>query len=90
MKEREALDFIYSQVAPDVDALYQYYREKKQLEDEKDTERQLEILIDKKYISQSYMVNLVLISDYYFRGMVSHYCSSLQEYKNRIRFLLER
>ena len=90
MREREALEFVYSQVAEDIDAMYQYYRKKMQLEDERDTERQLEILIDKKYISQSYMVNLVLISDYYFRGMAAHYCSSIQDYKNRIHFLLER
>lgn len=90
MKEREALDFVYSQVSEDVDALYQYYREKKQLEDEKDTETQLEILINKKYISKSYMIDLILISDYYSRGMEARYSSSMQDYKNRIRFWLER
>ena len=90
MTERESLEFIYSQVSEDVNALYQYYREKKQLEDEKDTEKQLEILIDKKYIAKSFLVDLIVISDYYFRGKVSHYFASMQDYKNRIRFLLDR
>ena len=86
---KESLEYVYSQVAPEVDELYKYYRKKKGLEEEKDTEKQLEILTIKKYISNSFIADLSLIIDYYERGMISMYLSKLQEYKTRIRFLLD-
>lgn len=89
MDYNEALQEVYSQVAPEVNELYEYFRKKKELEDEKDTERQLEILVNKKYISNTFISNLSLIADYYQRGMISMYLSNLQNYKNRIIFRLE-
>lgn len=85
----EALNVVYSQVAPDVNDLYQYFRERKELEDETNVERQLEILTNRKYISRTYISDLSLLVDYYVRGMESWYTSALQNYKNRIRFFLE-
>ncbi len=85
----EALQMIYSQVAPEVNELYEYYREKNNLPEETDTERQLEILaMEKKYISRTYIADIGLIVDYYVRGMTSRYESCLQNFKNRIRFFL--
>lgn len=43
----ESLKIVYSQVAPEVNELYEYYRKKKNLEEERETERQLEILTEK-------------------------------------------
>ncbi len=88
-KESEALQFVYSQVKDDVNKMYERYREKCGLEEESDTERQLEILTSKKYISATYISNLALIADYYVRGMYAHYLSNLQDYKIRIQVLLE-
>jgi hypothetical protein len=85
----QALKEVYSQVAPEVNDLYEYYRAKNNLEEERDTERQLEILTQKKYISNTYIANLSLITDYYVREMTSAYLSSLEDYKNRIKFFLE-
>ena len=86
---KQKLEEVYSQVAPVVNDLYDYYRKKKGLEEEKDVERQLEILVEKKYISKTYISNLSLIVDYYERGMISMYLTTLQDYKNRIRFFLD-
>lgn len=84
----KALNVVYSQVAPDVNDLYQYYRERKGLEDETDVERQLEILTNRKYISKTYISNLSLLVDYFVRGMEVWYQSELQAYQNRIRSFL--
>ena len=89
-KYNEALREVYSQVAPEVNKLYEYYREKMNLEEETDTEKQLETLTAKKYISKTFIVDLSLIADYYAREMKSRYLSCLEDYKNRIRFLLDR
>ena len=87
----ESLQEVYSQVAPEVNKLYEYYREKQGLEEEKDTERQLEILaMQKKYISKTYISDISLITDYYAREMTSMYQSSLENYKTRIQFFLNR
>jgi len=88
-KENEALQFVYSQVADEVSEMYERYREKCGLEEETDTERQLEILTSKKFISSTYISNLSLIADYYARGMDAQYYSNLQNYKVRMQVLLE-
>ena len=87
---KETLQEVYSQVAPEVEELYEYYRNKQSLEEEHDTEKQLEILTTKKYISKTFISNLSLIVDYYERDMISMYLTAIQDYKNRIKFLLER
>lgn len=88
-KENEALQFVCSQVADEVREMYERYQRKCGLEEETDTERQLEILVSKKYISKTYISNLSLIADYYARGMEVQYNASLQDYKIRIQVLLE-
>jgi len=88
-KEKEALQFIYSQVAEEVSKMYEKYKRKCGLEDENDTEKQLEILIAKKYISKSFRTDLMLISDYYLREMYTQYIAGLSNYKMRILFLLD-
>jgi len=88
-KEKETLIFVYSQVADEVSRMYEYYRKKCALEEEKDTEKQLEILISKKYISKSYLVDLMLLADYYQRGKYGQYIAGLMNYKTRIKFLLD-
>lgn len=88
-KENEALAEVCSQVSKEVNEMYQRYRAKKQLEDETDTERQLEILSAKKYISSSFIVDLYLLSDYYAREMTETYEAALKDYKVRIEVLLE-
>ena len=89
-KYEEALEQVYSQVAPEVNELYEHYREKLNLEEETNTERQLEILtMQKKIISKIYIKNLSLIANYYAREMTSMYESSLQNYKECIKGLLK-
>lgn len=88
-KENEALQFVYSQVADEVAQLYERYREKRGLEEEHDTERQLEILTSKKYINKTFITDLILIADYYAREMEVFYNSKLNEYKIRVQVLLE-
>lgn len=85
----EVFKEVCSQVAPEVNALYEYFRESQNLKQESDVEKQLEILVSKRFISNSYIVDLSLITDYYARNMTEKYLSSLQGYKNRIRFFLE-
>lgn len=85
----ETLKKVYSQIAPEVNDLYEHYRNKKGLEEEHDTERQLEILVRKKYISITFISDISLIVDYYERGMTNMYLSNLQGYKSRIAVLLE-
>lgn len=80
---------VYSQIAPEVKDLYEYYREKKGLEEESNTEKQLDILAAKKYISITYISDISLIVDYYERGMIDKYEIALRKYKNRIRFFLD-
>ena len=88
---QEALHESYSQVAPEVNKVYEYYREKLGLEEETDPERQLEILaIQKKIISKIYIKDLSMIANYDARGMTSMYCSSLENYKRRIQNLIPK
>jgi len=85
----ETLQKVYSQIAPEVNELYEYYRKKKGLEEESNTERQLEILTERKYISITFISDISLIVDYYETKMIDMYLESLQKYKTRIRFFLE-
>lgn len=87
-KENEAYEKVLSQVADVVGEMYEKYR-KKGLEYEKDTERQLEILASKKYISITYISDLSLIADYYARDMIEIYTSRLEEYKIRVLSQIE-
>lgn len=89
INEKEALEYVYSQVADNVNEMYERYRKKCNLECETDTERQLEILTMKKYISKTYITNLMLMADYYARGMDFKYEAELENYKIRIQVLLE-
>lgn len=89
-KEREAYNYVLSEVAPEVDELYKYYREKdKSLEKEEHTMMQLENLVQKKYISKTYVSSLMLIIDYYARKQYAKYYAELQNYKTRIQIFLE-
>lgn len=88
-KENDAYQKVLSQVADVVGEMYEKYRRGKGLEDENDTERQLEILTSKKYISITYISDLSLIADYYARDMIEIYTSRLEEYKIRIRSQIE-
>ena len=88
-KEKESLKFVYSQVADEVSTMYERYREKCGLEEENDLEKQLEILIDKKYISKTFLSDLLLISDYYDKEMYAQFVDGLRNYKFRILVLLE-
>lgn len=89
-KEKETLNFVYSQVADEVNTLYEHYRRKCSLDEETDTEKQLEILVNKKYISQSFLIDLIVLTDYYQRGFYGQYMTGLANYKVRIEFLLEK
>ena len=84
----EALKMVYSQVAPEVNDLYDYYRKKKGLKEEVDTATQLQILVDKKYISKTYISDLSLITDYYVKNMIGEYLTKITSYKNRIKNFL--
>lgn len=88
-RENEAYQEVLSQVADVVGEMYEKYRRGKGLEDEKDTERQLEILVSKKYISITYISDLSLIADYYARDMIATYTSKLRGYKMRVRSQIE-
>ena len=84
----EALKMVYSKVAPEVDELYEYYRKKKGLKDEVDTATQLKILVDKKYISKTYISDLSLITEYYVQKMIGLYLDEITRYKDRIKNFL--
>lgn len=84
-REKEAYQWVLSQVAEVVDEMYEKYRRVKGLEEEKDTERQLEILVNKKYISITYISDLSLIADYYAREMIAMYTSKLLDYRYKVR-----
>ena len=86
---REKLEEVYSQIAPEINDLYEFFRKKKGLEEENDTKKQLEILVAKKYISSTYISDLSLIVDYYERDMIAMYNNTLQNYKIRIKVFLD-
>ncbi len=88
-KERETLEFVYSQVSYEVGKMYARYKEKYGLVEETEPEKQLEILISKKYISKSFHMDLILLADYYLKEMYVPYSFGLENYKMRIYFLLE-
>lgn len=89
-REKDAYQWVLSQVAEVVDEMYERYRERCNLEKEKDTERQLEILASKKYISSTYISDLSLIADYYARGMNEMYNTNLLNYQYRVRVQTEK
>lgn len=84
----EALREVCSQVATEVNNLYEYFRKKQGLEEETDTLRQIEVLVSKKYISHTYLVNLESMVRLYETGRISQYLSDLEEYKIRINYFL--
>lgn len=88
--EKDAYNYVLSQVAPEIDELYRYYQKKdRTLEDEEDTMKELERLIDKKYINATYISNLMLIVDYYARKDYANYFFNLQNYLLKIKIFLE-
>ena len=87
--DKEIMDFVYSQVAKEVGEMYEHYRKKCGLEEKTNTERQLDILINRKYISNSYVIDLIVLKDYYQRKMNAQYFTGLMDYKTRIQFLLD-
>lgn len=89
-RENEAYDYVLSQVAAEVDELYRYYQNKdRTLEKQENTMKELEILIDKKYINATYISNLMLIVDYYARKDYANYFYNLQNYILKIEIFLE-
>ena len=88
-KENDAQKEVYSQVEGWVNEMYERYRKRLNLERTEDTERQLEILTSKKYISITFITDLSLIADYKARGMEAMYDAKLKEYKTRIQVMLE-
>ena len=89
-KEKEAYNYVLSQVAPEIDDLYRYYQKKDStLEDKEKTMEQLNTLIEKKYINTTYISDLMLIVDYYVRKEYAMYINNLNNYILRIRIFLE-
>lgn len=89
-KEKEAYNYVLSQVAPEIDDLYRYYQKKDStLEDKEKTMEQLDTLIEKKYINATYISDLMLIVDYYAKKEYAMYFNNLNNYILRIRIFLE-
>lgn len=89
-KENDAYQKVLSQVADVVGEMYEKYRRGKGLEETNDTERQLEILTSKKYISITFISDLSLIVDYYVKEQTAKYEANLLDYKIRVRVQTER
>lgn len=87
--EYQTFKMVLTDVSEQVNEMYQRYRNKMGLQDEKDTLKQLEILTQKKYISKTFISDLSLITDYYERGYLGLYLSELERYKYRIMNILE-
>lgn len=89
-KENDEYQKVLSQVADVVGEMYEKYRRGKGLEETNDTERQLEILTSKKYISITFISDLSLIVDYYVKEQTMKYEANLLDYKIRVRVQTER
>ncbi len=92
---QEAYEYVVSEVKPYVDRYYQYFLDKgKDLpltaEDgitELSTLDKIDILVKKKYINGTYISDLMLIIDYYVRGIPI--IIPLKNYRMRIEIFLE-
>ncbi len=92
---QEAYEYVVSEVKPYVDRYYQYFLDKgKDLpltaEDgitELSTLDKIDILVKKKYINGTYISDLMLIIDYYVRGIP--FIIPLTNYQMRIEIFLE-
>lgn len=92
---QEAYEYVVSEVKPYVDRYYQYFLDKgKDLpltaEDgitELSTLDKIDILVKKKYINGTYISDLMLIIDYYVRGIPI--IIPLTNYQMRIEIFLE-
>ena len=92
---QEAYEYVVSEVKPYVDRYYQYFLDKgKDLpltaEDgitELSTLDKIDILVKKKYINGTYISDLMLIIDYYVRGIP--FIIPLTNYQMRIEIILE-
>lgn len=89
-RENDAYQWVLSQVAEVVGEMYEKYRRGKGLEETNDTERQLDILTSKKYISITFISDLSLIADYHAREMITMCTAKLLDYKTRVRVLTEK
>lgn len=104
MLYNETLKEVYSLIAPEVNELYEFFRKRKSLEVENDTGKQLDILVEKKYISKTYISDISLIVDYYVMAIMAksegkcagytyysnQYNCALNNYKERIKNFLDR
>ena len=92
---QEAYENVVSEVKPYVDRYYQYFLDKGNdlpltAEDgitELSTLDKIDILVKKKYINGTYISDLMLIIDYYVRGIPI--IIPLKNYQMRIEFFLE-
>ena len=92
---QEAYEYVISEVKPYVDRYYQYFLNKgKNLpltaEDgitELSVMDKIDILVKKKYINGTYISDLMLIIDYYVRGIPV--IIPLKNYQMRIEIFLE-
>ncbi len=92
---QEAYEYVVSEVKPYVDRYYQYFLDKgKDLPltaddgiTELSTLDKIDILVKKKYINGTYISDLMLIIDYYVRGIP--FIIPLKNYQMRIEIFLE-
>ena len=89
-RENEAYKEVLSQVSEVVNEMYEKYRKRCGLEEEKDTERQLDILVNKKYIAQSYITDIEAITKYHERSMLAMYHYAMADYKVRVMVQTEK
>lgn len=91
LTEKECYDQIIATVKPEINAMYKYFQTKNPEMEEEDNnpEEQLQEMIDKKYLSITFMTDLVYISSCYYEGRDYLYKAKLREYKTRVKCFLE-
>ncbi|MFR0822327.1 MAG: hypothetical protein ACLU84_06960 [Clostridia bacterium] len=92
MNERECYEKVLEEVKVYINQMYAYFKQNRpemQIKDE-EPEKQLEEIITKRYLSPTYMTDLVYASSCLFEGEDSRYQSCLDEYKVRVEIFLDR
>lgn len=91
MDERGCFDKVVFTLKPYINRLYDYYKQKDERMsiDEENPKAQMEEMIAKHYLSQSYMTDMLYMASCLFEGENIRYARAMGEYITRIENFLD-
>ena len=91
MDERKCYEEVLEEVKPYINRLYAYFKEKRleMMVENENPEKQLKEMVDKRYLSPTYITDLIYVSSCLFEGLEVVYQNCLYDYKIRVENFLD-